>query len=170
MKYRLQPAQVNFLSDFGLPRDVLESLTYSVTPTAALGNLPRKIGKLKGWIVDQAERLFLQVFDQYAITNPWQREIEILEGPWTAMPQPQRMAIIGHECYHLVQQRGWPWKTWLLVYLALYLATGLISWLKKKKWYASDHPLEKPAYRVQHEIEAAIRDHPEILDGVEDLL
>ena len=59
------------------------------------------------------------------------------------------IALLGHECFHVVQQQEMGWWTFLVRYL--------VNW---RPWHITDgskHPLEKPAYERQREIWEASR-------------
>lgn len=60
------------------------------------------------------------------------------------------IALIGHEMYHVTQQGQMGWWGFLFRYVW--------HWRPKHIKSGADHPLEKPAYERQREIEQALSD------------
>ena len=54
------------------------------------------------------------------------------------------MVLLGHECFHVVQQREWGWWRFLARYIA--------GWRPSHIKHGSRHPLEAPAYERGREI------------------
>ncbi len=58
------------------------------------------------------------------------------------------LALIGHEMYHVIQQRQMGWWTFLLRYVW--------HWRPRHIKRGAEHPLERLAYERQREIEQAL--------------
>ena len=59
--------------------------------------------------------------------------------------------LLGHELYHVKQQREWKFgfPSWLAVYLALQLKACLGAWCRGKAFQPRLHPWELPAYEFE---------------------
>jgi hypothetical protein len=86
------------------------------------------------------------LFGQAAVTI--KKTIYLTRNAPADLTSRSGLALIGHEMYHVVQQRQMGWCGFLLRYLW--------HWRPKHITRGEEHPLEKPAYDRQREIEQAL--------------
>ncbi len=76
------------------------------------------------------------------------RQVFLRPDHWQRLGFPQRAGLLAHELTHVRQYRRWglaPYLAWYALLYPLYF------------WRVSQHPLERPAYRMGSEVEEAMR-------------
>lgn len=110
-------------------------------------------------------RLHFQGLIVRIISLPWlrQRSAAITFGRhiflrpdyWGGLSSVRRVALLAHEMTHVRQYRRYGFLPFLGLYAAVYPLYF---------WRVSQHPLERPGYRMAQEVEEAARQTPG-LDG-----
>jgi hypothetical protein len=75
------------------------------------------------------------------------RHVFLRPDNWQLLGFPQRAGLLAHEMTHARQYRRWGLARFLAWYALLYPLYF---------WRVSQHPLERPAYRMGREVEEAV--------------
>ena len=153
MSHRLTDEEKTALAGYGLPRDVLDRFQYDIVDPASPLDVFAPDTEVRD-LVDLLEESYLRATDNWAITNPWHREVQIRSDAWARIKddRPARLKLLGHEAYHLMQMRGWNPTIWAATYALLGALTMVRARLQRRQPRASDHPLEKSAYELGRRI------------------
>ena len=162
-KHILTSAEKDLFHAAGLSRGALDAFGYSITdPRERLSAdkilTLRSVEDVRQLLEDRIEVKYLKVIDMWAITNPFSKEAEIRADIWESLERAGQLALLGHECRHWEQMRGWPPRTFAAAYVGLGAAWWAYTLVRHQRLMAAnEHPLERPAYETGRKVLELVR-------------